>query len=276
MTASERMPTVFLPHGGGPWPFIDESFFGGPQMWAHMKAYLEKLGKVPASAPKAVLLVSAHWEEPVPTVQSGAHPPMLYDYYGFPEAAYTVQWPAPGAPAVAEEIRHRLEAAGFRTHADPDRGFDHGTFVPMKLAYPEADMPTLQLSLQADLDPVAHLKLGRALAPLRDAGVFIVGSGMSYHNLGAFRAHMRGQPTSVADDSKAFDEWMVESMALEPNARETRLAEWTLAPAARESHPREEHLLPLHVIVGAAEDASASVPYRDQVMGAYVSAVHFA
>ena len=271
----QRMPTVFLPHGGGPWPFIDESTFGARGMWSAMRTYMEKLGRVPPAAPKAVLLVSAHWEAPVPTVQTARQPPMLYDYYGFDKAAYEVQWPAPGAPEIADDIRGLLHGAGIRSAADASRGFDHGVFVPMKLAYPAADMPTLQLSLDASLDARRHVEIGQALAPLRDRGVFIIGSGMSYHNLPAFRSHMQGRPTGIEEDSRAFDEWLAESMAAEPSARQTRLIEWIEAPAARASHPREEHLLPLMVVAGAATEDRATLPYRDRVMGAHVSAVHF-
>jgi aromatic ring-opening dioxygenase catalytic subunit (LigB family) len=266
-----RTPAVFLPHGGGPWPFIDERIFGAPGMWAQMDAYMRALGMVPPTQPRAVLVVSAHWEARVPTLMTARNPPMLYDYYGFPPEAYEVQWPAPGAPEVAEEARELLEDAGISSAIDATRGFDHGTFVPLALAYPEANVPTTQVSLQAGLDPATHLAIGRALAPLRDRGVFIVGSGMSYHNL---RQLMRGDPSEVADDSRAFDDWLAETMSLEPSARETRLIEWERAPRARASHPREEHLLPLMVVAGAAAEDPATLPYRDVVMGAHVAAVH--
>ena len=163
-----RLPTVFLPHGGGPWPFMDDSVFGAPGMWDHMRTYMTALGLVPPAPPQAVLVVSAHWEAEVPTLMAAARPPMLYDYYGFPPETYEVEWPAPGAPELAEEIRERLEAAGIAAATDAVRGFDHGTFVPLALAYPEANIPTTQLSLQAGLDPRRHIEIGRALAPLRD------------------------------------------------------------------------------------------------------------
>ena len=271
-----RMPTVFLPHGGGPWPFVSESAFGKTGMWDRMRSYLEGFNQVPPEPPKAILVVSAHWEETVPTIQGAPHPPLLYDYYGFEPQAYEVEWPAPGATEVAEATRGYLEAAGISAKMDLKRGFDHGVFVPLKLAYPRADVPTFQLSLRSDLDPDAHLQIGRALAPLRDLGVFIVGSGMSYHNLVTIRAHLGGRPTNIAQESQVFDEWLVESMAAESHERTERLRSWTMAPFARESHPREEHLLPLMVVVGAAGDDIASCPYHDEVMGAHVSAFHFA
>ena len=267
--------TVFLPHGGGPWPFIDGSKFGSASMYAQMRTYLEGLSASAGGSVQALLLVSAHWEAPVPTVMTAARPGMLYDYYGFEPKAYEVQWPAPGAPELAADVRRRLSDAGFDTAEDAERGFDHGTFVPMKLAYPNAEVPCLQLSLQAGLDPAVHFEIGRALAPLRQSGVFIVGSGMSYHNLPAFRAHLQGGETTIEDDSRRFDDWLAETMAMAPDARRARLLDWASAPGARQSHPREEHLLPLMVAAGAAENEVAAMPYRDQIMGAHVSAVHF-
>ena len=205
---------------------------------------------------------------------SGPNPPLLYDYSGFPPETYELEWPAPGAPDLAGEVVAHLQRAGFATALDSERGFDHGVFVPLKLGWPDADAPCLQLSLKAGLDPREHLAIGRAIAPLRDQGVFIIGSGMSYHNLGALRTMMRGGP-EPADDSLAFDEWLVELAAAPADVREQRLAEWESAPSARTCHPREEHLMPLHVCAGAAEDDDASLPYRDVVMGAHVSAMHF-
>lgn len=269
--AVTRFPTVFLPHGGGPWPFLRENVFGAPDMWDGMAEYMRCLNMIPPRPPRAVLLVSAHWEEAVPTLMTARRPPMLYDYYGFPREAYEVRWPAPGAPELGAEARELLEQAGISSAVDAARGFDHGTFVPLALAYPDADMPTTQLSLERGLDPETHIRMGRALAPLRDRGVFIIGSGMSYHNLRALIGRHR---TEVAEASRIFDEWLNQTIALEPSARAARLIEWERAPAARRAHPREEHLLPLMVVLGAALEEEASAPYRDVVMHAHVSAIH--
>ena len=273
-TGNSRMPTVFLPHGGGPWPFMDESVFGAPGMWDAMRQYMEGLGMVAPTRPRAVLMISAHWEAPRPTLMTSKAPPMLYDYQGFPPETYEIDWPAPGSPEVAERVRELLVGAGFAPGADPSRGFDHGTFVPMMLAYPDADIPTFQLSLVHGLDPQTHVQIGRALAPLRQEGVLLVGSGMSYHNMRAFFGP-KGPNTAIENDSRAFDDWLAESVIREASSREARLVEWERAPAARACHPREEHLLPLMVVAGAAEDDPGTLPYRDRVMGAYVSAVHF-
>jgi aromatic ring-opening dioxygenase catalytic subunit (LigB family) len=250
---------------------MDLDAMGVTASYAEMEAYMRRLGLVPPHRPAAILLISAHWEEAAPTVQTAARPRMLYDYSGFPPETYELHYPAPGAPEIAERTCDLLDAAGIAPGRDAERGFDHGHFVPMMLGWPEADVPTFQLSLQRGLDPRAHLAIGRAIAPLRDEGVLIVGSGMSYHNMGGFF----GRVPTVTDDSMAFDEWLGETAALDADARDTRLAEWTSAPRARACHPREEHLLPLMVVAGAGGDDPGSLPYRDVVMNAHVSAVHF-
>jgi aromatic ring-opening dioxygenase catalytic subunit (LigB family) len=258
-----RLPTVYLPHGGGPWPFVDLSMFDRREQDS-LAGYLRGLSTL---RPRAILCVSAHWEAAVPSVMAASHPPMLYDYYGFPPSSYEITWPAPGDPALATRVRDLLHRADFTAASDGERGFDHGTFVPLKLAYPQADVPTIQLSLIAGLDPQRHLALGRALAPLRDEGVLIVGSGMSYHNMHGFGG--RGH-----DDSERFDAWLGETMASSPQQRTHRLAHWTDAPSARACHPREEHLLPLMVITGAAEDQPAVRTHNDLFGGVRVSAFH--
>jgi aromatic ring-opening dioxygenase catalytic subunit (LigB family) len=215
------------------------------------------------------LVISAHWEAPVPTVMTSARPPMLYDYYGFPPESYTLQWPAPGEPALAARVRALLGAAGIESAEDARRGFDHGTFVPLKLAYPDADVPTVQLSLQRGLDPARHLAIGRALAPLREEGVFLVGSGMSYHNMGGF-----GDPRALSV-SETFDAWLRDTTARDPRDRDARLTAWASAPAARGAHPREEHLLPLMVIAGAAGDDVGRASFGGKIMGVRLSAHQF-
>ncbi|MEZ4382613.1 MAG: class III extradiol ring-cleavage dioxygenase [Nannocystaceae bacterium] len=266
-TSATRMPAVFLPHGGGPWPFVKLPF-GDDREQGALADYLRSLAAVGPRRPSAILMISAHWEAPVPTLLSAPRPPTLHDYYGFPPESYTIQWPAPGDPALAERVQGLLAAAGIASELDPARGFDHGTFVPLALAYPGADVPTIQLSLIRGLDPAAHLALGRALAPLRDEGVLIVGSGMTYHNLRAFNA--RGIPAAAT-----FDAWLQRAIAAPRAERERELVAWSRAPAAREAHPREEHLLPLMVVAGAAGDDAATVPYHDTLLGLRLSAFHF-
>lgn len=264
---SSRMPVVFLPHGGGPWPFVDLNF-GTAAEYADLKTYLRSVQSLPKEKPKAVLVVSAHWEEAKPTVMTSAHPPLLFDYYGFPKESYELTWPAPGEPALAARVRVLLEGAGIATGEDAERGFDHGTFVPLKLTWPDADVPVVQLSLKSGLDPAAHLAIGRALAPLRDEGVFIVGSGMTYHNLRAFGS--RSAPVA-----EAFDAWLRDTTTSSREERERRLIDWTHAPAARLAHPREEHLLPLMVIAGAAGDDPGVIAWNGTFAGLRLSAHHF-
>lgn len=266
--AADRLPVVFLPHGGGPWPFVDLRI-GSKSEQAALAAYLRSVARVPQVRPKALLVISAHWEEAEPTLMTHDSPPLLYDYYGFPPESYAITWPAPGSPpALTRRVRELLSAAGIESHENEQRGFDHGTFVPLKLAYPEADVPTLQLSLKRGLDAAEHLAIGRALAPLRDEGVFIIGSGMTFHNLRAF-----GPQSSGA--SRAFDAWLQETVSSERGERERRLIDWQQAPSARLAHPREEHLLPLMVIAGAAGADPAQVSYRGTILELSLSAYQF-
>ena len=254
MTTS-RLPTYFISHGGGPWPWMKEQMGGA---YDHLEASLARMPADIGATPRAVLMLSAHWEAPRFTVQTHARPPMLYDYGGFPEFTYHIQYPAPGAPDVAARVRELLAAAGIESDEDALRGFDHGMFAPMAVIWPRADVPTLQLSLKKGLAPDEHLALGRALAPLRDQGILIVGSGLSYHNLRAFG------PAAHAP-SAAFDAWLQDTLAIADAATRARtLAAWERAPAARLAHPREEHLLPLMVALGAAEHDTATRVYHER------------
>ena len=262
-----RMPVAFIPHGGGPWPFVE---MGLPrQEVVELADYLQSVRALPKTPPRALLVISAHWEESVPTVMTAAHPPMLYDYYGFPPESYTLTWPSPGAPQLAREVAQLLEKAGFASAADATRGFDHGTFVPLKVTYPDADVPAIQLSLIRGLDPARHIDLGRALEPLRGEGVFIIGSGMTFHNLRNFGPQAR-------DVSKAFDDWLDAAVVdAAPAERVERLLHWAGAPAARIAHPREEHLIPLMVATGAAGNDRATLAYNGTFGGTRLSAYHF-
>lgn len=250
------LPTFFLSHGGGPWPWMREQFGAA---YDQLDASLRDLPRQAGGKPKAILVVTAHWEGREFLVSAAEQPPMIYDYGGFPPHTYQIQYPAPGSPALAARVAQLL---GERARLDHERGFDHGTFSAMYPAFPQADVPIVQLSLRHGLDPAEHLAVGRLLRPLRDEGVLIVGSGLSYHNLRAFNA-------AGAEASRVFDAWLRETMVVAPAERTARLLEWERAPAARMVHPREEHLLPLMVVVGAAEDSAAQVVYHeDRFMGA--------
>ncbi len=234
-----------------------------------MARYLSGLDASLPATPKALLVISAHWESPLPTVISSTQPPLLYDYSGFPPDTYALTWPAPGSPSLATRVQTLLGAAGIQSATDSTRGFDHGVFIPLKLAYPQAQLPTVQLSLRAGLDPAEHLAMGRALAALRDEGVLIVGSGMSYHNMRGFNSGPAG------DDSKRFDHWLRQVAAEPQPARDAQLTGWATAPAARACHPREEHLLPLMVTAGAAGADRGTAAFSGEVLGVQVTAVHF-
>ncbi len=253
------LPTYFISHGGGPWPFMPEQRNGS---YRGLAAFLAGMPAQIGVTPRALLVISGHWEEPDFAVMAHPRPPMLYDYYGFPPHTYQVRYAAPGAPSLAARVGALVAAAGLATHADTQRGFDHGTFTPLAVMYPQADVPVLQVSLRADFDPAAHLALGRALAPLRDEGVLIIGSGLSYHNLRAMGA-------SAREPSRQFDDWLAAALGADPQARAAQLLQWEAQPAARFAHPREEHLLPLMVAVGAAFDEPCERVYQQHdFMGA--------
>lgn len=250
-----RMPTYFISHGGGPWPWIKDQM---PGDWTKLEESLRDIPRELGIAPRAVLAVSGHWEEPEFTVQTHPNPPMLYDYGGFPEFTYRIQYPALGAPDVAARVGQLLDDAGIPVRYDAQRGFDHGVFAPFFVSWPEAEVPILQLSLRKGYDPGEHLAAGRALAPLRDEGILIVGSGFSYHNLRAF-----GHSGSVA--SREFGDWL-NAAVVEATSEERvqHLLNWEDAPSARASHPAEDHLIPLMVAVGAAEHEEGVRIYHEE------------
>jgi len=235
---------VYFSHGGGPLPILGDP--GHAAMVRFMKALPDQLHR-----PDAILVISAHWEEPVATVLNAPQPPLFYDYYGFPEAAYELIYPAPGSPALAEKVVSLLNEQQITTSMNPVRGFDHGMFIPLKLMYPEADIPTTQLSLLRGLDAAAHLELGRTLHPLMDENVLIIGSGFSFHNM---RGFFNQPPDAVDTKNNVFQDWLIETCTGDHGqaAREDALLHWEQAPNARYCHPREEHLLPLLVCAAMA------------------------
>jgi 4,5-DOPA dioxygenase extradiol len=249
---------VYLSHGGGPLPILGE---------ASHRAMIEFMTRLPAqlAAPGAIVVVSAHWEEPVATLLGAPYPPMFYDYYGFPAEAYDIAYPAPGHPTLANRIAEMLTGSDISARVDAERGFDHGLFIPLKLMYPQADIPCLQLSLLRGLHPEAHIALGKGLRELLGDDILVIGSGFSFHNLGAFFDRGAAGHDSAND---AFQDWLIETCAGSlPQAEcRQRLIHWELAPHARYCHPREEHLLPLHVCMGMM-DAPATVVFDDEILG---------
>ena len=233
MTATR--PAIFVSHGS---PML--MFEPVPA-----RAFLGRLG-AELGRPGAILSISAHWETAAPRASTAATPETIHDFGGFPEELYRVQYPAPGAPDLAREAVACLSTAGFDAAADPRRGLDHGSWVPLALMYPEADVPVAQLSIQTHLGPSHHIALGRARAPLREQDVLIFASGGATHNLYTMERGVHDSPPGWA---VAFDDWL--ASALE-SGDEPALADYRKrAPFAREAHPRDEHLLPAFVAFGA-------------------------
>ena len=264
---STRLPTYFISHGGGPWPYLEGPF---RRAFDRLEQSLKDIRRELGNAPRAVLVISGHWEENGFAISSGANPGMVYDYSGFPEHTYRIRYRAPGSPALAERIQALLGDGGIPARLDAERGYDHGTFSIMKPLYPEEDIPLVQLSIDLGYDPELHLQLGRLLAPLRDEGVLIIGSGLSYHNL----REMRG--SAAVEPSRVFDAWLCETaLEVSPGERTARLIEWEQAPLARAAHPREDHLIPLMAVVGAAEHEPGAVVYHQTDLFGGITASSF-
>ena len=239
-----KLPTLFISHGGGPWPWLYD--FETENPYSKLAAYLKEFPKKLEARPKAIIIISAHWEESQFTAMTSAHPPMVYDYFGFPKHTTQVKYAAPGAAPLVPHIKELMAAAGMTLREDPSRGYDHGTFVPLFMMFPEANIPVLQLSMKNNYDPIKHIKLGQILAPLRDAGVLIIGSGHSYHNLNF-------SELKVTQNSQTFDAWLTQTLCeAEPAERIKQLVNWSAAPLAQKAHPKADHLVPLFVAAGAS------------------------
>lgn len=265
---SATQPVLFIPHGAGPCFFME---WQPTDTWNQMAEFLKGISSRLPQRPKAVLIISAHWQTSEFSITTGTQPDLIYDYYGFPEHTYQLTYPAVGAPVLAERIGNMLTDAGLSNKQDATRGFDHGVFIPLKLIFPNADIPVVQLSLRQDLDPEAHLMAGKAIAALRDEGVLIVGSGMSFHNMRGY-----GDKKFTAP-SVAFDDWLTKTVAADADARFAALSDWSKAPHAIESHllGSEEHLIPLMVIAGTAGTDQGQKVYSQQVMKTQISAFQF-
>lgn len=263
-----KQPVFFIPHGAGPCFFMD---WQPAATWDSMAAFLTGITTRLPERPMAILIISAHWQTSEFSITTGARPDLIYDYYGFPEHTYQLTYPAAGAPELAERIGKLLTDASLNNKQDSSRGFDHGMFIPLKLMFPDADIPVVQLSLRNDLDPEAHLLAGKAIAALRDEGVLIVGSGMSFHNMAGYN------DTNFTAPSESFDEWLTNAVESDPEKRFAALTYWSKAPYALDSHllGAEEHLLPLMVVAGAAESDKGCKIYSQQVMKTQLSAFQF-
>ncbi len=256
-STAPRLPVLFISHGGGPWPYVDAL----KQMYVRTEQELRRLPARLPALPKAVVVISGHWEAPQFSVSTGARPSMEYDYSGFPPHTYQIRYQAPGDPELAGRTRRLLAAAGIESTPDARRGFDHGVFVPLALMYPNEDMPIVMVSIKSSYDPAEHLALGQALAPVRDEGVLIVGSGLTYHNMQGF-----GRDSSTAA-AESFTRYLNDAIALKnTRARDEKLLHWEGAPSARLAHPREDHLMPLLASAGAAGSDPGRVLFAETVM----------
>ena len=243
---SNTIKPLFISHGGGPMPLLGDD--GHTEMVTCLKTIASSIPQ-----PDAVVVVSAHWEEQVATITASKTPPLIYDYYGFPKESYEIQYPCAGLPTLAAEIFETLQRSGIDAKLDEERGFDHGVFVPLKIMYPDANVPCVQLSLLASLDPLSHIVLGKALRALTRKNVLLIGSGFSFHNMREFFA---ADSTDTKDKNHSFEQWLMDTCCSDKYSEKERtqmFVRWFDAPASRFCHPREEHLLPLHVCYGAAQ-----------------------
>ena len=257
---------LFIPHGGGPLPILGHK--GHQQMVSFLKNFNQKLNK-----PSAIIVISAHWEENEVKIIGGENPQLIYDYYGFPDESYKITYPAPGNVNLANKIKKLLDKDNIKSSLDKTRGFDHGVFIPLKLLYPDASIPCVQISLLKGLDPKKHIQIGKALRDLMNEDILIIGSGMSFHNLKILlsSSNISNEEEKNIND---FDKWLVKIFTdkkITNNEREKEIINWANAPAARFCHPREEHLIPLHVCMGI-KSSSAKLVFNDKIMGATCSA----
>ncbi len=219
--------------------------------------FLRSIRSTLPATPTAILIATAHWETAVPSFTGGRQPELIYDYYGFPPETYKLTYAAPGHPELAERAAALVQKAGYSAVVDSHHGWDHGVFIPLKVMFPDADIPVVAMSLQSSLDPMLHCELGAALRTLRDEGVLIVGGGMSYHNLQDFNA--------AAPASYEFHDWLDGALSGAWGERSQHLSSWSNAPGGRASHPREEHLIPLMVASGAGSDLPARRMWKGSV-----------
>jgi len=268
-TSSARLPVAFVSHGGGPCFFIDGkgSIMQDIDMNSEAKRSLERLPKqLHAEKPSAIVMVTAHWEgDQVLVGGKDEYTSLYYDYGGFPDFTYKLEYRAPAEPRLAAQIVQMLTSKGIASKLDKKRDWDHGVFVPLKVMYPNADIPVVAVSIVASYDPATHIAIGKALAPLRDQNILILGSGFATHNF---------HPRSVQGNGP-FADAVSSAVAAPTDEREKLFINWTKLPGARLAHASEDHLMPLHVIVGAAEDSTGKEVYRTSAAGGGMIFAHW-
>jgi aromatic ring-opening dioxygenase catalytic subunit (LigB family) len=260
------LPTFFVAHGGGPLPLM------GEEPADFLTSFPRNLTLEEKNMVKTILIVSAHWEENRFTVSSSPKPSMLFDYYGFPPKTYEYKYNAPGNPILARKIQDLLKIHNIECNLDENRGFDHATFVPLILGFPEGKIPVVQISIKSDFDPLDHIILGEVLAEIRNE-VLIIGSGFSFHNLPLF---MSGMDSKATAKSEKFDKWL-RSAILDNKWEDTKkmLLEWKKAPEALFAQPREDHFLPLLVVFGASKNCKPISILDTHIYNAKVSSFMF-
>jgi len=258
-------PSIYLFHGGGPYPLTTD-----PSQLSIRKFLQELPKKIPT--PKSILLISAHWESPTISILNKKEPNLLFDYYGFPKDLYNFKYPTKNDLDLVNKMTLLFDQNNITYKMDNERDYDHGVFVPLLLMYPEANIPVAQISLVKGLDPATHLKIGEVLAPLRNEGVLILGSGSSFHG---FFVNLESE--ELAKHSQNFDKYLDDvctNKSYSSSERKKMLIDWKKAPSAKFAHPREEHLLPLMVNMGAADGVAGERIYEDYYMeykmGAYL------
>lgn len=257
---------VYFSHGGGPLPILGDP--GHAEMISFMKKLPGELEK-----PEAIIVVSAHWEEEVPTITGNNNPSLFFDYYGFPNEAYDIRYSVPGNTGLAYQVRELLGRNNIQSVIDDKRGLDHGVFIPLLMMYPEADIPVTQISLIRGLDPAKHLSLGKVLHQLSEEKILIIGSGFSFHNMNAFDW---GENNKKDERNNGFQDWLKEVCTgeLSQKEREEKLQNWEKVTGARYCHPREEHLIPLHVCCGAAAK-KGKIIFDNYIMGKRALAIRW-
>ncbi|GMM70843.1 class III extradiol ring-cleavage dioxygenase [Alteromonas gracilis] len=262
MVGSTQITTAYISHGGGPLPLLEMQLSEAAARPNYHREMIDVLTALSEEIPKpnAIVVVSAHWESREINVTTNAYPTLNYDYYGFPEEAYSIRYDAKGEPSLATSIVDGLNKKGINASGNETRGFDHGMFIPLSIMYPDADIPVVQLSLAADLNAAKHVALGEALRDILAAHqsmdrILVLGSGSSFHNMKGFFDN-----SDVAlKRARNFNAWLqdtVHSSAYSESERKGKLIEWFKGPNALYAHPREEHLLPLHVCYGLNNRAS--------------------
>ncbi len=262
-THRRKASALYISHGGGPLPLLGEP--SHQELVTGLRNIAKDLEK-----PKAIIVVSAHWEEDCVKISSAQQPSLLYDYSGFPPQAYKITYPVQGNPELAKKVHSCMLEAGVHAELDEKRGFDHGLFVPLKIMFPLADIPCVQLSLLSSLDPSAHIQIGQGLAKLQEDNILVLGSGFSFHNMKTF---FQPSTAEIEIKNESFEQWLVDTFSnreMNEKEREDRLIHWEDAPAARFCHPREEHLLPLHVCYGLASSPASKV-FSWKIMNKQVS-----